>query len=184
MTRVIVNSECEWHLRGIPPLDLYSKACCCVSEYLPIKVEVALSALTPCLILTSVLNPAFSPPLCLYIDMTVMLAIGLWSTLWPAWVCSLTGPTQTLPQLSLLKLGELLVGSASLSLLESSIRCAQHNAGVSVSLQLTRACSFEVKRAMRQRAISVSLRPQIEQRCIQDLSVFCSVNTERGKVSM
>ncbi|XP_014673318.1 PREDICTED: Golgi apparatus protein 1-like [Priapulus caudatus] len=44
--------------------------------------------------------------------------------------------------------------------------------------ELSRQCRFEVKRVMRQRAVSVKLQPEIEEPCIHDLSRFCSDNTE------
>ena len=53
-----------------------------------------------------------------------------------------------------------------------------------VCLQLSRACAFEVRRVMRQRAISVELEPRIEQPCMFDLADLCSEDVEKGAVSI
>lgn len=50
-------------------------------------------------------------------------------------------------------------------------------------LQLSRACAIEVKRVMRQRAVSVDLEPRIEEPCMYELGMYCSENVEKGKVS-
>ena len=50
------------------------------------------------------------------------------------------------------------------------------------SFQLSRACSFEVKRVMRQRAISVDLEPRIEEPCMADLGALCSRDVAKGEV--
>lgn len=49
-------------------------------------------------------------------------------------------------------------------------------------LQLARECLYEVRRVMRQRAVSVDLLPEIEEPCISDLGKFCSLNVEKGEV--
>lgn len=50
-------------------------------------------------------------------------------------------------------------------------------------LQLSRACAFEIRRVMRQRAIRVELEPRIEEPCMADLGAFCSERVEEGDVS-
>ncbi|XP_037814855.1 Golgi apparatus protein 1 isoform X1 [Lucilia sericata] len=42
------------------------------------------------------------------------------------------------------------------------------------------ACFKEVKRVMRQRAVSVDLIPEVEDACIEDLSYYCFENTGKG----
>lgn len=42
------------------------------------------------------------------------------------------------------------------------------------NLQVSRACQFEVRRVMHQRAVSVELEPRIEIPCIHDLASYCS----------
>lgn len=42
------------------------------------------------------------------------------------------------------------------------------------------ACFKEVKRVMRQRAVSVDLIPEVEDACIDDLSYYCFDHTEKG----
>uniref|UniRef100_A0A915IXR4 Golgi apparatus protein 1 n=1 Tax=Romanomermis culicivorax TaxID=13658 RepID=A0A915IXR4_ROMCU len=42
-------------------------------------------------------------------------------------------------------------------------------------------CSVEVRRVMRERAVSVRLLPQIEEVCIKDLAEFCSARTKPGE---
>ena len=51
-------------------------------------------------------------------------------------------------------------------------------------LQLSRGCSFEVQRVMRQRAVSVDLEPRIEDACLKDLGLFCSDKLEKGEVGI
>ncbi|KAL4715182.1 hypothetical protein ACJJTC_012229 [Scirpophaga incertulas] len=43
------------------------------------------------------------------------------------------------------------------------------------------ACEQQVRRVMRQRAVSVDLLPEIEDSCIDDLSTICSENTGKGE---
>lgn len=43
------------------------------------------------------------------------------------------------------------------------------------------ACFKEVKRVMRQRAVSVDLIPEVEDACIDDLSYYCFENIEKGE---
>ena len=51
-------------------------------------------------------------------------------------------------------------------------------------LQLSRACAFQVRRIMHQRAISIHLEPRIEEPCLKDLARLCTDNAdEQGKVS-
>ncbi|KAM8707780.1 hypothetical protein ACLKA7_014850 [Drosophila subpalustris] len=45
---------------------------------------------------------------------------------------------------------------------------------------LHKDCFREVKRVMRQRAISVDLMPEVEDYCLSDLSQFCGEHTEKG----
>jgi len=45
---------------------------------------------------------------------------------------------------------------------------------------LRKDCFKEVKRVMRQRAISMDLIPEVEDYCLNDLSAFCSDCTEKG----
>ncbi|ALC45102.1 Glg1 [Drosophila busckii] len=45
---------------------------------------------------------------------------------------------------------------------------------------LRKDCFREVKRVMRQRAISVDLMPEVEDYCLSDLSLFCGERTEKG----
>ncbi|XP_030387211.1 Golgi apparatus protein 1 isoform X2 [Scaptodrosophila lebanonensis] len=45
---------------------------------------------------------------------------------------------------------------------------------------LRKDCFKEVKRVMRQRAISVDLMPEVEDACLSDLSLFCADRTEKG----
>ncbi|CAH1779434.1 unnamed protein product [Owenia fusiformis] len=47
--------------------------------------------------------------------------------------------------------------------------------------QLDRACAFEVKRVMHQRAANVDLEPRIETPCLADLGAFCSDDVEKGE---
>ena len=48
------------------------------------------------------------------------------------------------------------------------------------NISLHEKCHQEVKRVMRQRAISVNLIPEVEDVCIEDLSQFCNNKIERG----
>lgn len=49
------------------------------------------------------------------------------------------------------------------------------------NVRLSLECLYEVKRVMKQRAISVDLHPEIEEPCIQDLPKFCNTNVEKGQ---
>ncbi|GFR07100.1 golgi apparatus protein 1 [Trichonephila clavata] len=49
------------------------------------------------------------------------------------------------------------------------------------NVQLSRECLYEVRRVMRQRAVSVDLLPEIEEPCILDLTKFCNENVEKGE---
>lgn len=49
------------------------------------------------------------------------------------------------------------------------------------TMQLKQKCLVEVKRVMRQRAISVDLIPEVEDVCLYDLSLFCFDKTGRGE---
>ncbi|XP_034108059.1 Golgi apparatus protein 1 isoform X1 [Drosophila albomicans] len=46
--------------------------------------------------------------------------------------------------------------------------------------KLHNECFREVKRVMRQRAISVDLIPEVEDYCLSDLSLYCGENTKKG----
>ncbi|GIY71110.1 golgi apparatus protein 1 [Caerostris extrusa] len=46
---------------------------------------------------------------------------------------------------------------------------------------LSRQCLYEIRRVMRQRAVSVDLLPEIEEPCIYDLTKFCNENVEKGE---
>ncbi|XP_074644298.1 Golgi apparatus protein 1-like isoform X2 [Tubulanus polymorphus] len=46
--------------------------------------------------------------------------------------------------------------------------------------KLERECAMEVKRVMRQRAVSVEMEPRIEEPCMKDLAEFCSENVQKG----
>jgi Golgi apparatus protein 1 len=48
-------------------------------------------------------------------------------------------------------------------------------------MQLSQACFQEVKRVMRQRAVSVDLIPEVEDKCIDDLSINCFDKTAKGE---
>ena len=48
-------------------------------------------------------------------------------------------------------------------------------------MQLKPECFQEVKRVMRQRAISVELIPEVEDECIDDLAYFCFDKTRKGE---
>lgn len=48
-------------------------------------------------------------------------------------------------------------------------------------MQLTQGCFQEVKRVMRQRAVSVDLIPEVEDVCINDLATFCFDKTQKGE---
>ena len=47
-------------------------------------------------------------------------------------------------------------------------------------LQMSRACAQEVRRTLRQRAVSVDLNPEIQESCIYDIAQFCSDKNHRG----
>ncbi|XP_055943166.1 Golgi apparatus protein 1-like isoform X2 [Argiope bruennichi] len=49
------------------------------------------------------------------------------------------------------------------------------------NVQLSRECLYEVRRVMRQRAVSVDLLPEIEEPCLLDLTKFCNENVEKGE---
>ncbi|GFT88871.1 golgi apparatus protein 1, partial [Trichonephila clavipes] len=53
--------------------------------------------------------------------------------------------------------------------------------GTIMKLLLSRECLYEVRRVMRQRAVSVDLLPEIEEPCILDLTKFCNENVEKGE---
>lgn len=48
-------------------------------------------------------------------------------------------------------------------------------------MQLSQNCFNEVKRVMRQRAVSVDLIPEVEDNCIDDLATFCFDKTQKGE---
>lgn len=48
-------------------------------------------------------------------------------------------------------------------------------------MKLKPECFAEIKRVMRQRAISVDLIPEVEDECLFDLSNLCSEKTGRGE---
>ncbi|XP_011202918.2 Golgi apparatus protein 1 isoform X1 [Bactrocera dorsalis] len=48
------------------------------------------------------------------------------------------------------------------------------------NLALRKDCFKEVKRVMRQRAVSVDLIPEVEDECIEDLSIYCYDRTQKG----
>lgn len=48
------------------------------------------------------------------------------------------------------------------------------------NMRLRNVCLEQVKRVMRQRAVSVDLQPEIEEKCITDLSVHCFDKPEKG----
>lgn len=49
------------------------------------------------------------------------------------------------------------------------------------TMQLSQNCFQEVKRVMRQRAVSVDLIPEVEDVCLDDLASFCPDKTHRGE---
>lgn len=49
------------------------------------------------------------------------------------------------------------------------------------TMQLSQNCFQEVKRVMRQRAVSVDLIPEVEDVCLEDLAVFCFDKTMKGE---
>ncbi|OQR79285.1 Golgi apparatus protein 1-like, partial [Tropilaelaps mercedesae] len=49
------------------------------------------------------------------------------------------------------------------------------------NIALSKPCLFEVRRVMRQRAVSVDLQPEIEEPCLNDLANMCSANLEKGQ---
>lgn len=48
------------------------------------------------------------------------------------------------------------------------------------NLALRKDCFKEIKRVMRQRAVSVDLIPEVEDECIEDLSIYCFDRTQKG----
>lgn len=48
-------------------------------------------------------------------------------------------------------------------------------------MQLSQDCFQEVKRVMRQRAVSVDLIPEVEEECLEDLSISCYDKTGKGE---
>ena len=48
-------------------------------------------------------------------------------------------------------------------------------------MQLSEVCFQEVKRVMRQRAISVDLIPEVEDSCLEDLAANCFDKTQKGE---
>lgn len=56
-----------------------------------------------------------------------------------------------------------------------------YNKAISPEYKLSQECIKELKRVMRQRAISVDLHPNIEMFCIEDLSKFCTSRTGKGE---
>ncbi|KAK4879218.1 hypothetical protein RN001_007364 [Aquatica leii] len=48
-------------------------------------------------------------------------------------------------------------------------------------MQLKAPCTEQIRRVMRQRAISVNLLPEIEEVCLLDLSAFCADKTAKGE---
>lgn len=48
-------------------------------------------------------------------------------------------------------------------------------------MQLSQNCYTEVKRVMRQRAVSVDLIPEVEDVCLDDLAAFCFDKTQKGE---
>jgi len=50
-------------------------------------------------------------------------------------------------------------------------------------LQLSHDCALEVRRVLRERAVSVHLLPSVEEACRQDLAEHCSQQTKPGAVS-
>lgn len=57
-------------------------------------------------------------------------------------------------------------------------RNALHGTG---DTKLRPECVEEVRRVMRQRAVSVDLIPELEEECLDDLSVYCFDKTEKGQ---
>ena len=47
---------------------------------------------------------------------------------------------------------------------------------------ISRECASQVRRVMRERAISVNLRPEVEEACLVDLSKHCLDKTEKEQV--
>lgn len=48
-------------------------------------------------------------------------------------------------------------------------------------IRLRPECLVEVKRVMRQRAVSVDLIPEVEDECLDDLAAMCFENTGKGE---
>lgn len=51
-------------------------------------------------------------------------------------------------------------------------------------MQLNRSCLQNIRRVMRQRAISVDLEPAIEEPCLDDLGTFCHEKVKKGQEMM
>ncbi|XP_064467389.1 Golgi apparatus protein 1-like [Ornithodoros turicata] len=49
------------------------------------------------------------------------------------------------------------------------------------SVRLSKGCLYEVRRVMRQRAVSIDLHPEIEEPCMTDLASLCSDKLGRGE---
>ncbi|XP_076374077.1 Golgi apparatus protein 1 [Tachypleus tridentatus] len=60
----------------------------------------------------------------------------------------------------------------------------QHAYHPDENFKLTRDCLYQVRRVMRQLAVSVNLHPEIEEPCLNDLSRFCSEHVEKGEEIM
>ena len=48
-------------------------------------------------------------------------------------------------------------------------------------MQLKTGCLEEIKRVMRQRAVSVDLQPEVEDSCLEDLADLCPDKTGKGE---
>lgn len=51
-------------------------------------------------------------------------------------------------------------------------------------MQLNKTCLQQIRRVMRQRAISVDLQPEIEQACLSDLAIYCHDKVKKGEEMM
>ncbi|XP_072382260.1 Golgi apparatus protein 1 [Diabrotica undecimpunctata] len=49
------------------------------------------------------------------------------------------------------------------------------------SLQIDKTCIQQIRRVMRQRAVSVNLQPEIEEACVKDLSFYCQDKLKKGE---
>ncbi|KAH7980254.1 hypothetical protein HPB49_014201 [Dermacentor silvarum] len=49
------------------------------------------------------------------------------------------------------------------------------------SVRLSKQCLYEIRRVMRQRAVSIDLHPEIEEPCMPDLAGMCSDHLGRGE---